>query len=153
MPTLISKGRRLAEAIWRRTCLWREEAAGFEISEAFFQGEELRDFPPPPGVAEVGHPTPQEGIEPFDNLFQALPAGLPLHLADFLHQPLAALGRDSELRFLVPRHTVAQELPLPRTRHRALGRIDLQLQSLLQKRRDCRHHPLPCPLAAIAHPL
>jgi hypothetical protein len=45
-------------AILGAETLWREEAAGFNLSEAFFQREELRDFPPPPGVAEIGQVKP-----------------------------------------------------------------------------------------------
>ena len=35
-----------------------EEAAGFNLSETFCQREELRDFPPPSGVAEIGQVEP-----------------------------------------------------------------------------------------------
>ncbi len=35
------------------TVLRREETAGFDFSEAFFKGEELRDLPPLVGVAQV----------------------------------------------------------------------------------------------------
>ena len=48
----------------------------------------------------------------------------------------------------MPRHAVAKELPLPRSRHCALGRINFQLQFLLQKRRNCLHLPLSCALAS-----
>ena len=47
----------------------------------------------------------------------------------------------------MPCHAVAQELPLPRSCHCALGRIDLQLQPLLQKRRDRLPDSLSCPIA------
>jgi hypothetical protein len=35
-------------------CLGSEETARFNLREAFFQREELRDFPPLPGMPEVG---------------------------------------------------------------------------------------------------
>src|ERR1035438_1276892 len=100
------------------------------------------------GEPEVRNPAPQNGIEPLDRMFHASAACLPQRLADFLRKPLTALLRDLQLRFLVPRHAVAQKFSLPRTRHRAFCRIDLQLQSLLQKRGDRRHHALPTPLAS-----
>ena len=39
---------------WLEGCLRGEETARFNLGEAFFQREELRDFPPPTGVPEIG---------------------------------------------------------------------------------------------------
>ena len=42
----------------RGEVLRREEAAGLNLSEAFFQRQELRDFPPLTRVAEIGQVEP-----------------------------------------------------------------------------------------------
>src|ERR1700692_4237625 len=97
--------------------------------------------------SEVGHPAPQDGIEPLDDLLHALPAAALERKTDFLRYAFAAFRCDPELRFPVPRHAIAQELPLPRSRHCAFGCIDLQFQSLLQKRRDRLPDPLSCSIA------
>jgi hypothetical protein len=99
------------------------------------------------GEPEVRNPSPQLRVELLDHLFQTV-GRVPLETS-FGFSPPAARGsvaRSSAL-VLVPRHAVAQKLSLPRTRHSTLVRIDLQFQSLLQKRRDRRHYPLPAPLA------
>ena len=47
-------------------------------------------------------------------------------------------------RGFVPSEAIAQKLPLPRTRYRALGRIDRELERVRQKPADARHDPFPC---------
>ncbi len=105
--------------------------------------QHLLDF----AESEVGHPAPQDRIKSLHDWLHALPAAAAKPETDFLCQALATLRCDLELCFLVPRHAVAQQLPLPRSCHCALGRIDLQLESLLQKRRDGLPDPLSCPIA------
>jgi len=68
------------------------------------------------GEPQIGDPTPQNGLGPRDDLFQASSTCLPLHLADFPLQTLAGLGCDPQLRSPVARIVVAKELPLPRCR-------------------------------------
>ncbi len=73
----------------------------------------------------------------FPNGFEGAPDRI---LADDLLHPQQFGWNCIELRLLVPRRAVAQELPLPWPRHRALAGVDLELQLRLQKRRHCRHH-------------
>ena len=66
----------------------------------------------------------------------------------FLRQLLPARLGDAQLRSLVPRQTITQELPLPRPRHRALGLIHLELKPLFQKSGQTVQQPHARPLAA-----
>lgn len=45
---------RSAWASWGGEVSRREDAAGFNPREAFFEGQDLRDFPPLARVAEIG---------------------------------------------------------------------------------------------------
>ena len=55
----------------------------------------------------------------------------------------AALSAMRSLRLQVPRHAVAQKLPLPRPRHRALLPIHLELEPPSRNAVSACHHPLP----------
>src|SRR5262249_43883878 len=100
------------------------------------------------GELEVRDPSPQQRVPILDHPVQISSTTCSQRFAHFLGIPVATWFRHSQLRFPVPRHRVAQKLPLPRSRHRALLDVDLQLQSPCQERRDRRHHPLSAPLAA-----
>ncbi len=62
--------------------------------------------------------------------------------------PLIAGWRNAQSRGLVPSEAVAQKLPLPRTRNRALGRVDRELEHVRQKLGDARHDPFTCRFAS-----
>src|SRR6202042_115949 len=59
-----------------------------------------------------------------------------------------ALGPDPQLRLVMPRNAVAQELAFPRPRYCTLLLVDAQMQDLLEEDPDATHHPLACRAAA-----
>src|SRR5262249_22886214 len=72
------------------------------------------------GELEVRDPSPQQRVPILDHPVQISSTTCSQRFAHFLRKPLATWFRHSQLRFPVPRHRVAQKLPLPRSRHRAL---------------------------------
>ena len=69
----------------------------------------------------------------FDRIAAASGAGSSSSRAQLLRQLLQARRRNAQLGRLMPRHAVAQKLPLPRLRHGALSHIHLELEPLGQK--------------------
>src|SRR5262249_26872841 len=57
---------------------------------------------------------PRYRVELVEDLSQALATRVVQRLEYFRRETLTTRRRDFQLRFLVPRHTVAQKLPLPR---------------------------------------
>lgn len=80
------------------------------------------------GQPKVGHPAAKDQVEFGDDCRQVAPSRAFEYFTDFAFQPLIAGWRYAQSRGLVPSQAVAQELPLPRMRYRALGRIDRELE-------------------------
>ena len=80
----------------------------------------------------AAHPR-STGLRRWIVVAKASPARAAQLVSHLLRQLLHARLSNAQLRPLMPRHAVAQKLPLPRPRHRALGLIHLELQSLGQK--------------------
>ena len=94
------------------------------------------------GQLEISHPATKNRVEFGDDIDQTTPSRAFEHIADFVFQALEAGRCYPQFRGFVPRHAVAQKLPLSRMRYRALGRIDRELERVRQKLGDARHDPL-----------
>lgn len=101
------------------------------------------------GQHEVRHPATQDRVELINDFPQAASSRTLEYFSNFIVPPLQAGRRYLQFRGFVPRQAILpQKLPLPRSIYYTLGRIDRELELLLQKPGDTRHNPLTCPLAS-----
>ena len=99
-----------------------QEAAQFAPQPAI-QFLEARPSPRPAGSSSIQPRS--SGLSVLDGRGQDASASGAQQLPHLVLQPLHALpARSADRALLVPRHAVAQELPLPRSGHRALARVD-----------------------------
>lgn len=126
-PALVAH--RAPGALLVQPCLYQVACSG--IAPLPLAPENAAEFSSDPAVQlvqhtfylrqpEVTYPAAKDGGEFVDRPFQITPVGSLEHLPDFGDQPLSAGRSDPKLGLLVPRHAVAQELPIPRSRHCAL---------------------------------
>src|SRR5699024_7790367 len=75
----------------------------------------------------------------------------PQYLAYLVLEALLAGRRNAQARLFVPRLAVSEELALPRTRHRTLALVDLELEPFAQEPGQVRQQPLSRPFAFDIH--
>ena len=98
--------------------------------------------------AEVAVPSIEVDGKVFDSTFEAHP---PCAACQFPNPPLEPddrVRRDAPLRLFTGCEAEAQECTLPRTRDRALRRVDLELELGFQEPGHAVHHAPPCSVAA-----
>src|SRR4030095_10717197 len=102
--------------------------------------------------SEVATPTPHIRGQSRHRRLQTHTLGLPRDFPNPLLEPLDRLRRDPAPNHASVGETESEELPLLRSRHRALLLVNLELESLRDESLATVHHPLTRSSAALRFP-